>query len=133
MLQVGHEHQVLLAVQQVVDGGELAGDTDGATDAARLDVEVDAVKHYLVPVGLVQPTGGYGVNVFPLTVSGAADGDVAERGVGVDLDLVGVLRGRARRGHLVAHPAELGRDVQPRGAAFTDTDLDLTHRSFQRE
>ena len=106
---------------------------DITVEEAADDVEVDAVKHHLVPVGLVQPTGGYRVHVFPLAVSGAADGDVAERGVGVDLDLVGMLRGRAGRGHLVAHPAELGRDVQPRGAASTDTDLDLTHRGFQRE
>src|SRR5262249_36119431 len=55
---------------QDVDDRGLAGAVRAGQreHAAPLDVEVDAVKDHLAPVGLAKPTGRYGVHVFPCWV-----------------------------------------------------------------
>jgi hypothetical protein len=52
--QVGHQVQVLLAGQQVVDGGELAGDADGGTDGVGFGGDVAPCDADLAGVGFDQ-------------------------------------------------------------------------------
>ena len=51
VVQVGHEEQVLLAGEQAVDGGELAGDADRGPDGVRVGGQVVAGDADLAGVG----------------------------------------------------------------------------------
>jgi hypothetical protein len=60
VVQAGHQEQVLLAGEQVVDGGELAGDADRGPDGVRLPGQVVARDLDLAAVGADQ--GGQDVD-----------------------------------------------------------------------
>ena len=54
MLQVGHQHEVLGAGKQVVDGGELTGDPDERSNLVGLAGQVKPADTDLAPVGAEQ-------------------------------------------------------------------------------
>src|SRR5258706_1129125 len=66
--------------------------------------------------------------------SGTADGDVAEGGVRTDFDgLLGLLRSLADVVQRVVHSPVPGFQVEPRGGARGDTDLQVAGRGVQRD
>ena len=90
------------------------------------DVQVDAVEHDLVAVGLAQAggrdrrSGGVVMGVsFERRRSGAADDDVAEGGAGAHLDgLVGRRRARRRSSSALRTRPKRGVHVEPGGGAL---------------
>jgi len=77
--QVGHQEQVLLAGEEVVDGGELAGDADHLAHRVRVAGHVMARDPHLAAVGAVGADQG-GQDVHRGGLAGAVGAEQREDG-----------------------------------------------------
>ncbi len=119
---------------QDLDHGGLAGAVraEQREDGAALDVQVDALEHLVVAVGPAQPgclDRGSWSSPRQERRTAMSPKDVWA----VTLTVCAALPGPSTAVERVGDAAEPGLDVEPRGGARRDPDLDATHRGAQRD